>query len=95
MLVLTRRPGESITIGDEVVITVVAVSGSQVRVGITAPRSVQILREEIYRAMQEENRAAARGLHHPGQLEEVLTHLRGKKRPMSEVPSHKLEREND
>ena len=79
MLVLTRRPGESVTIGDEIVVTVVAVSGNQVRVGITAPRSVQILREEIYKAMQEENRAAARGLHHPRLLEEVHGHLRGKK----------------
>ncbi len=79
MLVLTRRPGESITIGDDIVVTVVAASGSQVRVGITAPRSVQVLRGEIYKAMQEENRAAAQGLHHPRQLEEVLVHLRGKK----------------
>jgi carbon storage regulator len=79
MLVLTRRPGESITIGDDIVVTVVAVSGGQVRVGISAPRSVQVLREEIYKATQEENRAAARGLHHPRLLDEVLTHLRGKK----------------
>jgi carbon storage regulator len=79
MLVLTRRPGESVTIGDEIVVTVVAVSGNQVRVGITAPRSVQILREEIYKAMQEENRAAAQGLHHPRLLEEVHVHLQGKK----------------
>lgn len=79
MLVLTRRPGESITIGDDIVVTVVAVSSSQVRVGITAPRSVQVLREEIYKAMQEENRAAAQGLRHPRQLEEVLKHLWGEK----------------
>jgi carbon storage regulator len=80
MLVLTRRPGESITIGEDIVITVVSVSGNQVRVGIAAPRSVQVVREEIYHAMQEENRAAARGSHSPGLLEGVLTRLRGKEK---------------
>ena len=80
MLVLTRRPGESITIGDDIVVTVVAANGGQVRLGITAPRAVQVLREEIYKAMQEENRAAARGLRHTGQLEGVLTRLRPGKR---------------
>jgi carbon storage regulator len=76
MLVLTRRPGESITIGDDIVVTVVAARGGQVRLGITAPRTVQVLREEIYKAMQEENRAAARGLRRAGQLEGALTRLR-------------------
>lgn len=80
MLVLTRRVGESITIGDDVVVTVVAASGGQVRVGITAPRSVQVLREEIHKAMQEENRAAARGLHDPRQLEGVLARLQPEKK---------------
>jgi carbon storage regulator len=79
MLVLTRRAGESITIGDNIVVTVVMVSGGQVRVGITAPRSVPVLREEIYKAVQEENRAAARGLHDPRQLEGVLVRLQPEK----------------
>lgn len=79
MLVLTRRLGESITIGDDIVVTVLEVSGNQVRLGITAPRSVRILREEIYQAMQAENRAAARGLYYPRLLEAVVAHLRGEK----------------
>lgn len=79
MLVLTRRAGESITIGDDIVVTVVMVSGGQVRVGISAPRSVPVLREEIYKAVQEENRAAARGLHDPRQLEGVLARLQPEK----------------
>lgn len=79
MLVLTRRAGESITIGDNIVVTVVMVSGGQVRVGISAPRSVPVLREEIYKAVQEENRAAARGLHDPRQLEGVLARLQPEK----------------
>lgn len=79
MLVLARRVGESITIGEDTVVTVVELTGSHVRIGITAPRSVQVLREEIYKAMQEENRAAARGLQSPSALEEVLAHLWKKK----------------
>ena len=59
MLVLTRRPGESIMIGDEVVVTVLDVRGDVVRVGIKAPRSVQVHREEVYRELQKANREAA------------------------------------
>jgi carbon storage regulator len=59
MLILSRRPGESLTIGDDVVVTVVGVSGNQIRLGITAPREVRVLRGEIYKVMQEENQAAA------------------------------------
>ncbi|MEJ5867352.1 carbon storage regulator CsrA [Pseudokineococcus sp. 5B2Z-1] len=59
MLVLTRRAGESIVIGDDVVVTVVEVRGEVVRLGIDAPRSVQVHREEVYRAVVEANRSAA------------------------------------
>jgi carbon storage regulator len=59
MLILSRRPGESLTIGDDVVVTVVAVSGNQIRLGITAPREVRVLREEVYKAIREETQAAA------------------------------------
>jgi carbon storage regulator len=79
MLVLTRRLGESINIGDDIVVTVVSVSGGQVRIGITAPRHVQVLRGEIYQALQKENRAAARGLQDPEQLADVVARLREKK----------------
>ena len=48
MLILTRRPGEAIRIGDDVEVYVVAVNGNQVRLGIKAPRSVAVHREEIY-----------------------------------------------
>ena len=60
MLILTRKSGESITIGDDVKITVVEVKGKQVRIGIDAPRSYMIHREEIYLNIQEENRRAAK-----------------------------------
>ena len=59
MLILSRRPGESITIGDDVVVTVVSVNGNQIRLGIAAPRDVRVLREEIYKAIRAENQAAA------------------------------------
>ena len=48
MLILTRRPGEAIRIGDDVEVYVVAVNGNQVRLGIKAPRNVPVHREEIY-----------------------------------------------
>jgi carbon storage regulator len=59
VLVLTRRPGESIVVGDDVVVTVLEVRGDVVRIGIAAPRSIQVHREEIYRELQKANREAA------------------------------------
>jgi len=60
VLVLTRRLGESITIGDQIRVVVLEVRGSQVRLGIEAPPSIPIHREEVYRRILEENREAAR-----------------------------------
>jgi len=59
MLVLTRRAGESVMIGDDVVVTVLEVRGDVIRVGIQAPRDVQVHREEVWRELQAANRAAA------------------------------------
>ncbi|KQX67221.1 carbon storage regulator CsrA [Angustibacter sp. Root456] len=59
MLVLTRRIGESLVIGDEVVIRVLDVKGDVVRIGVDAPRHVQIHRQEVYEAVMAANRAAA------------------------------------
>jgi carbon storage regulator len=59
MLILTRRPGERVVIGDEILVTVMSVSGHTVRLGIAAPEGVPIYREEIWLAVKEENRAAA------------------------------------
>jgi carbon storage regulator len=78
MLILSRRPGESLTIGDEITITVVGVSGNQIRLGISAPRDVRVLREEIYRAMQEENRAAAKPIEDQAKLKDVFRQVRDK-----------------
>jgi carbon storage regulator len=59
MLVLTRRAGESVMIGDDVVITVLEARGDVIRLGIQAPREVQVHREEIYKELQVVNREAA------------------------------------
>jgi carbon storage regulator len=59
MLIVTRRAGERIMVGDDVVVEVIEIVGNQVRIGINAPRSVPVYREEIYTAVQDENRAAA------------------------------------
>ncbi|HUG84604.1 MAG TPA: carbon storage regulator CsrA [Euzebya sp.] len=59
MLVLTRRANESIMIGDDIVITVLDVRGDQIRIGIRAPRSVPVHREEVYAELQQANQDAA------------------------------------
>ena len=58
MLVLSRKQGESIIIGGDIVVTIVEVRGGQVRVGIDAPRSIDVHREEIYQEVLRENVAA-------------------------------------
>jgi carbon storage regulator len=59
VLIITRRAGERIMVGDDIVVEVMEIVGNSVRVGIQAPRSVPVYREEIYAAVHEENRAAA------------------------------------
>ncbi len=59
MLILTRKPGESLFIGDKIKVVVVEIKGNQIRLGIEAPSDVRILREEIYAQILEENKSAA------------------------------------
>ena len=60
MLVLSRQRDETIMIGDEIEITVVDIRGDKVRLGITAPRQIQVHRKEVYDAIRQENAEAAR-----------------------------------
>lgn len=61
MLVLTRRVGEALHIGDDIEITVMGVKGNQVRVGIRAPKDVPVHRNEIYQRIQKEKQEAGNG----------------------------------
>jgi len=78
MLILTRRIGETLMIGDEVTVTVLGVKGNQVRIGVNAPKNVSVHREEIYRRIQNERSGGQ-----PGQ-EEVTQQPDSDNQPQSE-----------
>lgn len=78
MLVLTRKLGENIRIGDNVKITVLEVRGAQVKLGIEAPPEVIVHREEIYERIQEENRRASGA--NPMALKDAASTLRNVKK---------------
>ena len=75
MLILTRKLGESITIGDEIKVTVLGVFGRQVRLGVEAPPAVIVHREEVYLKIQDENRAASTSIR--DDLGKIAGYLRG------------------
>ena len=85
MLVLTRRAGESIVIGDEVRVVVLDVRGDTVRLGIEAPRSVQVHRAEVYAEVQAANAAAVSTADDLGSVADRLQKL-ARPRPGARVP---------
>lgn len=59
MLILSRKTDEKIVIGDDIIVTIIELRGDQVRIGINAPKTVKVFRQEVYEAIREENKAAA------------------------------------
>ena len=78
MLVLTRRPGESIVVGEDIVVTVIEIKGGQVRIGIDAPRDVDVYREEIYEQVRQENLSAI------ANVDEIRQAVQDQQRPAAE-----------
>jgi len=73
LLILTRKVGETVAIGDDIQISIVEIKGNQVKLGIQAPKSVQVHRAEVYEKIQDENRLASQVLAEAlGSLEELF-----------------------
>ena len=75
MLILTRRVGETVMIGNDVTVTILGVKGNQVRVGISAPKNVAVHREEIYERIRREQRGDSQPESHDNEPVEFLTSL--------------------
>ena len=84
MLILARRIGESIMVGDQVEISVVDIKGDQVKLGIKAPAQVKVYRREVYAAIQQENLAAAAAA--PQSLPKLQELMGPEKKPPSAAP---------
>jgi carbon storage regulator len=82
MLILTRKSGETIRIGDNIAISVIEIRGNQVRLGITAPRNVSVHRQEVYEQIEEQNTQAAQVQALDKARVQDLWHKQGRKRDL-------------
>lgn len=72
MLILSRKVGESLVIADDIIVTILEIRNHQIRIGITAPRDVDVHREEVYERIAAEKQCAAQTLVNPAQLDRVV-----------------------
>ncbi|MGN7381503.1 carbon storage regulator CsrA [Paenibacillus sp. SAFN-117] len=72
MLVLTRKPGESIMLGDDIELTVIGIEGEQIKLGISAPKAINIYRKEVYLNIKESNREAVDSRISIGQIKNLM-----------------------
>jgi carbon storage regulator len=70
MLILSRKANEKIMIGDDIAVTIIEIRGDQIRIGVDAPKSVKVYRQEVFDAIKAENQAAVHA--EPGKLPELL-----------------------
>jgi carbon storage regulator len=92
MLILTRKPGECLYIGDNIKVTIVEIKGNQIRVGIEAPTELRIYREEIYLQILDENKTAAQGVMTDASLEQLSGGWKGVAKSPSGSPGSSSKR---
>ena len=80
MLVLSRKPDQSLILGEDITITVLGIEGDRVKLGIRAPRSIPVLREEVYQQLRAANQGAADGAARPS-MQSIAAALRGNRTP--------------
>jgi carbon storage regulator len=76
MLILARRTDEKIRIGEDIVITIIEIHGDQVKIGVKAPKTVKVFRQEVFEEIQKENKAAAAGTEMLDTLSRLLKNKR-------------------
>ncbi len=72
MLILSRKVNEKIMIGEDISLTIIEIRGDQVKIGVEAPKSVKVFRQEVYEAIQNENRAAATSVPNLDSLQNLI-----------------------